>query len=180
MMAKRGLPSLVASAASCTHTCSIWFTSSGNSSPARTAIGVSTEKISLSKTCSTALRLAVGQLAAADAANARFGQPLLSMLAKAVACWALTISWVRLLMAASCSLGVMPAGSGVVIPCSTSTCSPPTRTMKNSSRFDAVIARNFSRSSSGSDSSSASSSTRWLNSSQLSSRLKKRGWSVMG
>ena len=45
--------------------------------------------------------------------------------------------------------------------------------MKNSSRFDAKIARNFTRSRSGLFASSASSSTRALNSSQLNSRLIK-------
>jgi hypothetical protein len=49
---------------------------------------------------------------------------------------------------------------------------PATRTMKNSSRLLAKIDRNLTRSSSGRDSSSASSSTRWLNLSQLSSRSK--------
>ena len=47
----------------------------------------------------------------------------------------------------------------------------PTRTMKNSSRLLAKMAMNFSRSSRGTDSSPASSSTRRLNRSQLSSRL---------
>ena len=51
--------------------------------------------------------------------------------------------------------------------------SPATRTMKNSSRFDAKIARNFTRSKSGLFASSASSSTRALNSNQLNSRLMK-------
>ena len=74
-------------------------------------------------------------------------------------------------MAASCSAGVIPAGSGLVTPRSVRICKPPTRTMKNSSRFEPVMARNFSRSSSGIVGSHASSSTRWLNSSQLSSRL---------
>ena len=46
-----------------------------------------------------------------------------------------------------------------------------TRTMKNSSRLVPVIARNLTRSSSGCDGSCACASTRWLNSSQLSSRL---------
>src|SRR5258707_15843068 len=45
--------------------------------------------------------------------------------------------------------------------------------MKNSSKFDAKIARNFTRSSSGLFASSASSSTRALNSNQLNSRLIK-------
>src|SRR5512145_1257353 len=46
-----------------------------------------------------------------------------------------------------------------------------TRTMKNSSRFELKIARNFTRSSSGTLGSWASSSTRRLNSSHDSSRL---------
>src|SRR5438874_9531787 len=50
-------------------------------------------------------------------------------------------------------------------------CSPPTRTMKNSSRLDSKMARNFTRSRSGTLGSWASSSTRRLNSSQDSSRL---------
>ena len=49
---------------------------------------------------------------------------------------------------------------------------PATRTMKNSSRLLAKIARKFARSSTGSAGSSASSSTRWLNASQLSSRSR--------
>ena len=50
---------------------------------------------------------------------------------------------------------------------------PTTRTMKNSSRLVDQIAQNFSRSSSGVASSSASCSTRSLKSSQESSRLAK-------
>ena len=46
------------------------------------------------------------------------------------------------------------------------------RFMKNSSRLEAVIARNFTRSSSGVRSSSASWSTRLLKASQVSSRLR--------
>ena len=51
---------------------------------------------------------------------------------------------------------------------------PATRTMKNSSRLLAKIARKRTRSSSGRSSSSASSSTRWLNRSQDSSRSRNR------
>ena len=47
--------------------------------------------------------------------------------------------------------------------------------MKNSSRFDAMIAANFARSSSGLRASAASSSTRSLNASHDSSRLKNAG-----
>src|SRR5579859_852298 len=50
---------------------------------------------------------------------------------------------------------------------------PERRTSKNSSRFDAVMLRNLTRSSRGLLSSSASSSTRSLNFSHESSRLRK-------
>ena len=53
---------------------------------------------------------------------------------------------------------------------------PATRTSKNSSRFELMMQKNLRRSSSGLFGSSASSSTRWLNSSQLNSRLMK--WEV--
>ncbi len=69
-------------------------------------------------------------------------------------------------------VGVRPSCSGVSIPASIWSCRPATRTMKNSSRFDEVIAQNFNRSSSGTSGSSASSSTRALNCSHDSSRLK--------
>src|SRR5580765_2508745 len=52
-----------------------------------------------------------------------------------------------------------------------------TRTWKNSSRFELKIARNLTRSSNGIKGSSASASTRALNSSQESSRFRNRGWS---
>ena len=59
-----------------------------------------------------------------------------------------------------------------------------TRTWKNSSRFDEKMAENFTRSSSGTRSSSASASTRVLKSSQESSRLRSRSLtglpSIMG
>ena len=51
---------------------------------------------------------------------------------------------------------------------------PATRTMKNSSRALAKIDSNLTRSSSGTFGSSASSSTRWANRSQLSSRSRYR------
>ena len=76
-------------------------------------------------------------------------------------------------MAASCSAAVRPsAGVSATLP--ESCCfRPATRIMKNSSRFDATIDRNFSRSRSGTEGSRASSRTRLLNSSQDSSRLMK-------
>jgi hypothetical protein len=68
--------------------------------------------------------------------------------------------------------GVRPSAPVFDRPASTWSCRPATRIMKNSSRFEVKIAANFSRSISGTDASSASSSTRSLKSSQLSSRLK--------
>ena len=70
--------------------------------------------------------------------------------------------------------GVRPPRSGEVSPSSTACCRPATRTMKNSSRFDAAIAANLTRSSSGMVGSAASSSTRSLNASHDSSRLMNR------
>ena len=58
-----------------------------------------------------------------------------------------------------------------VSPSSTSRIRPATRTMKNSSRFEATMAANLTRSSSGTPASAASSSTRSLNASHDSSRL---------
>ena len=51
--------------------------------------------------------------------------------------------------AASCCAGVRPARSGVASPSSIACLRPATRTMKNSSRFDAAMAANLTRSSSG-------------------------------
>ena len=64
------------------------------------------------------------------------------------------------------------------MPACTFCCRPPTRTMKNSSRLDSKMARNLRRSSSGTCGSCASSRTRRLNSSQLSSRLMYSDGSV--
>jgi hypothetical protein len=65
-------------------------------------------------------------------------------------------------------------------PSSTAFLSAATRTMKNSSRFALAMMANFSWSSSGVVGSIASSSTRWLNSSQLSSRFRNSSGSVFG
>jgi hypothetical protein len=74
-------------------------------------------------------------------------------------------------MAASCCSVFNPSGPTSSAPALIFFSVVDTRIMKNSSRFDAVIARNFTRSSSGWLQSRAWSSTRSLNSSQLSSRL---------
>ena len=68
--------------------------------------------------------------------------------------------------------GVMPEGSAALRPLRRNSISPPTRTWKNSSRLEAVMAKNFKRSNRGNSSRRASLSTRWLNSSQESSRLR--------
>ena len=71
----------------------------------------------------------------------------------------------------STSVGDRPSGPRASIRASTWSWTPATRIMKNSSRLVTKMARNFSRSISGSDSSSASCRTRSLKSSHDSSRL---------
>src|SRR5688500_5978822 len=70
----------------------------------------------------------------------------------------------------------MPSGDRSRAPPTISERIAPMRTIRNSSRLLAVMPRNFTRSSSGTVASSASASTRRLNSSQLSSRLER--WSL--
>jgi hypothetical protein len=92
--------------------------------------------------------------------------------------WATTRDWrarsspTRSRIASIVSDGVRPSSLGLVMPASTWSCRPATRIMKNSSRFDAKIAANFTRSSSGWSASSASWRTRSSKSSHDSSRLK--------
>jgi hypothetical protein len=75
-------------------------------------------------------------------------------------------------MARSCSWGVMPSGGVSRIVRWVWAWRPATRTMKNSSRFEAKIPRNFSRSKIGTSGDAPSASTRALNSSQDSSRFR--------
>ncbi len=85
-----------------------------------------------------------------------------------------TSSCARRSMAPSCSAGAIlsaPKSWGST-PAYTCCCNPATRISKNSSRLELKIARNLSRSSHGLVASAASSSTRALNSSQESSRLR--------
>ena len=82
-----------------------------------------------------------------------------------------TKAWTASSRRRSWAEGVRPAGSGSLYPDRTCSCRPATRTMKNSSRLEAVIPRNLHRSRMGFSFSYASSSTRALKSSQLSSRL---------
>ena len=84
-----------------------------------------------------------------------------------------TNSFVCLITSSSSCSGGRPSGPGVVWPSSMRCSRPARRTSKNSSRFDAVMLRNFTRSRSGLFSSSASSKTRMLNLSQETSRFRK-------
>src|ERR1700682_332731 len=86
-------------------------------------------------------------------------------------CCSSTSSWIRTAMAAFVSAGVSPSGAGVLSPTSIRRFKVTTRTMKHSSRFELKMARNLTRSRSGTLGSCASSSTRRLNSSHDSSRL---------
>ena len=71
----------------------------------------------------------------------------------------------------SCSRGLSPSALVSTTAASSCSCRPDTRIMKNSSRFEPKMARNFTRSSSGHRGFKASSSTRSLNASHDSSRL---------
>src|SRR5690606_17790395 len=82
--------------------------------------------------------------------------------------------WARSVRASTKRVGLMPVALGTAKPAAMRRFRPATRTMKNSSRLDAKIARKRARSSNGVPSSSASSSTRSLNASHESSRSKKR------
>src|SRR6266404_3484961 len=71
------------------------------------------------------------------------------------------------------SVGLKPSAATSLVSLSTCCLMPATRISKNSSRFELKMERNLTRSSSGWVGSCASSRTRRLNSSQLSSRLMK-------
>ena len=92
---------------------------------------------------------------------------------KSAACRPLS-SRVSCQMASSTSRGSRPETARTANPAAIRRFSPATRTMKNSSRLLVKIARNLTRSSSGSAGSSASSSTRRLKCSHDSSRSRKR------
>ena len=88
--------------------------------------------------------------------------------------WRTISSRVRAQIASSTSRGSSPDAARTATPAAILRLSPATRTMKNSSRLLAKIARNRTRSSSGIWGSSASSSTRVLKCSQDSSRSRNR------
>ncbi len=93
-------------------------------------------------------------------------------------CSAKTFAWrscsacASLRIISSWSIGLMPAAEGTARPVAMRRLRPATRTMKNSSRFEAKIERKLTRSSRCRSGSSASSSTRALKCSQLSSRSR--------
>src|SRR5688572_14648581 len=76
-------------------------------------------------------------------------------------------------MALKSSVGLRPSGPTSLVSLSICCLMPATRISKNSSRFPLKMVRNLTRSMSGCVGSCASSRTRRLNSSQLSSRLMK-------
>ena len=82
-----------------------------------------------------------------------------------------TRSWVTTVISESCSEAVSPAISLLVYFAFTMSFKDATRTMKNSSRLEAVMLKNFSRSKRGICLSLASDSTLLSNNSQLSSLL---------
>src|SRR2546430_1789351 len=79
-------------------------------------------------------------------------------------------------MASSCSCALSPSSLASLPPTCSACLRAPTWTMKNSSRLVRKIERNRTRASRGTVASSASASTRPLNSSQLSWLLRK--WSL--
>ena len=86
-------------------------------------------------------------------------------------CCSAANSCTRADIAVNASAGVSPSGSLLLSPSNNMALSRATRTIKNSSRLALKIARNFTRSKSGTLSSLASSSTRRLNSNHDNSRL---------
>src|SRR5262249_7539800 len=76
-------------------------------------------------------------------------------------------------MRSNTSVALNPSGPTSLVSLSICCLMPATRISKNSSRFELKMVRNLTRSMSGWVRSCASSSTRRLNSSQLSSRLMK-------
>src|SRR6266850_2211295 len=87
-------------------------------------------------------------------------------------CCSSTSWWIRAATAAIVSAAVRSSGPEVGSPACIRRLSVATRIMKNSSRFELKMDRNFTRSSSGTVGSWASSSTRRLKSSHDSSRLR--------
>ena len=95
------------------------------------------------------------------------------MVSRKPRCCSSASSWTRFEIAVSVWAGVMPSGPASRSPWAIRRLSRATRTIKNSSILALNMAMNLTRSSKGTLSSKASSSTRRLNSSQDNSRLIK-------
>src|SRR5699024_505873 len=152
----------------------------GNGCAGSTASGVSTGKIifrkylcsrSFSLSCSASKCTSVMPSAASAGCTCS---------ENTAACRAASSCALTEIISSTCR-GSSPEAAVTAIPVAIRRFSPATRTMKNSSRLEAKIARNRTRSSSGRPVSSAISSTRSLNCNQLSSRSANRssgrGWS---
>ena len=142
----------------------------GKGSPGPTASGMSTGATSRSKRRSRSARSSAGRssrLVTTMPSRTSWGRTE----SRQQAAWRWMSSSTRWRMRAITSS--RGSWSGVLDgrPASMASSTLATRTMKNSSRLLEKMARNFARSSSGCDSSSASSSTRELKSSHESSRL---------
>ena len=148
------------------------FERNGNGWPGSTASGVSTGKTERRKYCRAARRVSASRdfqsrrcipappAPGADRRDSSFDA--------ASTCVRTSVADARELLARRSGR----RGSSRCTAASSCSCRPETRIMKNSSRFDEKIARNFRRSSSGQRGLSASASTRSLNASQDISRLK--------
>src|SRR5262249_502150 len=143
----------------------------GNGWPGSMASGVSTGKISRRNNSPRWPRSASVRSLVPRTTIPSFSRAGRTSALKHLYCRA-TSSRTTWLMRSICSAGAMrSAPEPRAMPDCTFCCRPPTRTMKNSSRLELTMARNLSRSSSGTSGSWASSRTRRLNSSQLNSRL---------
>jgi len=136
-----------------------------------TARGVSTPKIFLMKYCCSILCSSVESESYRTISIPCFLSSGSTLSRRHLTCSS-TMGSTRSLITLSCSRGVSSPGMGPISLISSISFKPETRTIKNSSRLLAKTARNFNRSSTGNDSSVASSRTRLKNSNWLKSRLK--------
>ena len=143
------------------------FDTYGNGCAASRLSGVSTGEISVSKTAETSSRCSAVRSSQASEVDAVLGQPRAAARRGSSAACCSSIAMIIARAPAEAARGA-PGRRGSRRPAPGRMSA--IRFMKNSSRLDEKIARNFTRSSSGVRSSSASCSTRRLNSSQLRSR----------
>src|SRR6056297_150396 len=149
----------------------------GNGCPGSTANGVSTGNTRSSNHPSSSLRSSV-VVSSQEMMSTPAARSSGTRRSTKVASSSVTNDNTRSPMASSCCTGVRPSGVGRSMPASTWSLSAATRTWKNSSRLVQAMAQNLARSSRGMPGSDASASTRSLNDSQLSSRLRKRSSNI--